>query len=297
MGHLDDILKLPASTRRLRLQQGGARKAIVELGASEGVAWLEKHLESPIGPHWGRLLFALKPGWGVLERWMQISKLHCLTAIDVLDRYCGKEHDENAVPELPHGAVPEAIHIALDCAIQTYGNPRLNDKAKRIKHVFPVGSNAGTQVSIPNEVLAIANNIFQGESTLELQWRESLQKAMAPPASLREFWFSLLAFLDCSNMAAIVDWKDVPAVLVEQLSVLTQWPEALSINLTGPDTLESALIEVGVALKIHRRELVALGDGSDAYVLSILPPALAEGVALQLESLFSGEPEFRLTRF
>ena len=71
MNPLDELLTLPPSMRRLRLGHGDTRDALVGLGREAAIAWLEEQIESPIGPEWGRLLFAVKPEWAHLDHWIR----------------------------------------------------------------------------------------------------------------------------------------------------------------------------------------------------------------------------------
>lgn len=135
---LDELLAMPPTSRRLRLGRGETRDAILALGTAAGVAWLEEHLESPIFEEYGSLLYSLKPEWSHLDRWIRLSKLHCLAAVDALKCFTHLTFFEE--PELPTGANPTAINEALDYALDHYGNPRLQDAASTIRHVWPVSA-------------------------------------------------------------------------------------------------------------------------------------------------------------
>ncbi|MCA9178125.1 MAG: hypothetical protein KDB14_26860 [Planctomycetales bacterium] len=218
---LDELLTLPPSMRRLRLGHGDTRDALMALGTEAGIAWLEEHIESPIGPEWGRLLYALEPEWEHLDRWIRASKLHCLAAIDALLSFTPSPYSNDGnEPELPSGADPAAIDDALNHALDHYDNPRLQDAAKRIRHVWPVGAPTRHAIDIPDPLEEFATILFGNDSTLMNRWNDSLATALNSPENASDYWHSLLQFGDRTDVVAVVDWRAFPDSIVGRLQSL-----------------------------------------------------------------------------
>jgi hypothetical protein len=72
MNPLDELLELPPAIRRVRLGQPGTHELIKALGTEAGIAWLEVHIESPVGPEWSMALRSLQPPWYHLDRWIRL---------------------------------------------------------------------------------------------------------------------------------------------------------------------------------------------------------------------------------
>jgi hypothetical protein len=262
--------------RRLRLGHGDTRDALVALGTEAGIAWLEDHIESPIGPEWGRLLYGLKPEWAHLDRWIRRSKLHCLAAIDALLSFTPSPYfDDDKEPELPSGADPAAINDALNYALRHYDNPRLQDAAKRIRHVWPVGATTRHAINIPDRLEGIATILFGNDATLMNRWTESLATALNAPETASDYWHSLLQFGDRTDVVAVVDWRAFPDSIVGRLRSLRSAnglaiPWKVYANYDGE--LEDLFRELNAEVKGSERSLVSLNTGGDSYALVFVDP-------------------------
>ena len=207
MTTLDELVKMSSMQRRHRL--ASAHQALVELGVDGGVAWLEEHLDSPVGPEWGRALYELRAEWRHIDRWLRLDKLHCIAAIDALLRYSAANSPYDGVaPELPKGADSQRISQALDFAVFDFGNPRIEDAAKRIRHVWPTSPRKPIQVSVPIALQRVAQLVFGEDGDVLHGWQKVMAAELNPPTSPLEIYCSLLHFADRHNAVAIVDCKE-----------------------------------------------------------------------------------------
>lgn len=127
-GPLDELPMLSPSRRRVRLGHDDTRDAVLALGTKGGVAWLEQNIASPICPEWGRLLYSLKPEWAQLDRWIRLSQLHCLAAVDALLMFAPSARcDDDTERELCSGANAVLINDAISFALDHHGTPLLQD--------------------------------------------------------------------------------------------------------------------------------------------------------------------------
>ncbi|WP_442511339.1 DUF6630 family protein [Novipirellula sp. SH528] len=262
--------------RRLRLGHGDTRNALVALGTEPGIAWLEEHIESPIGPEWGRLLYELKPGWAHLDRWIRGNKIHCLAAVDALLSFTANPYsDDDNEPELPLGADPAAINDALNYALDHYDNPRLQDAAKRIRHVWPVGTPTRNAISVPAPLEEFATILFDNDTTLMNRWNESLASALTGPENAADHWHSLLQFSDRNDVVAVVDWRAFPDSIVGRLQCLRSangLPIPWKIYANYDGEIEELFRELNAEVKGSERLLVSLDTGSDSYALIFVGP-------------------------
>ena len=166
---LDDFLRLPSAERRMRLGHGDIREAVVALGTEAVVAWLEEHIESPIGPEWGSLLYALNSEWKHLDRWLRLGKLHGLAAFDALLLFSrnGDSVGDDKKPQLPRGANPLLLDKAIANALDHYGNLRLREAAQRIRHTWPIGKPIPHVIDIPDTIKKFAATLFEGDPLLD----------------------------------------------------------------------------------------------------------------------------------
>jgi len=162
---LEEFLQLPPATRQMRLGQPGMRDLISALGTEAGVAWLEAHIESPVGSEWGMALSSLRPSWSHLDRWIRKSKLHCLAAMDVLF-WCTDPHFDGDERRMPDGADAKSINDAVDFALAHYGNPRLEKAAKEIRHAWPKGKRKRHAANVPAQLRDSAEIILCRDSEL-----------------------------------------------------------------------------------------------------------------------------------
>jgi hypothetical protein len=271
MSLLDELLTLPPSTRGRRLGHADTRAALVALGKEGGVAWLEKHIESPIVREWGRLLYALTPEWKHLERWIRLSKVHCLAAMDALLLCIPSTYtNEDRPAQLPQGADPAAINASVDYALEHYDNPRLQDAAKQIRHAWPVGAPSRHTVRFPRRLKEFAEALFANDSALISKWSRSLADALDPPKSADDYWQSLLEVGDRADIVAIVDWRESPDEIIERLRSLrsakdSPIPWDRYANFDGENV--ALFCELNRELKGSGRSLVSLDTGGDSYAL------------------------------
>jgi hypothetical protein len=73
MNPLDDYRTLRPGMRNGFIGQFGTQDALKALGTDGGIAWLEAHIESPVGLEWGLTLFELQPSWHHLDRWIRLN--------------------------------------------------------------------------------------------------------------------------------------------------------------------------------------------------------------------------------
>ena len=291
MSVLDELNALPSSERYSRLGHRGTRDALVSLGTQSGLAWLEEHIESPIYPEWGWALYAFKPEWAILDRWIRLSKLHALAAIDALLMFGPDPHfDDDKKPELPIGANPQLIDNAINFALEHYGNPRLKDAAKRIRQFWPVGRRPRHSVSIPTAVREFAATLFCNDPDLMRDWIKMLETAITPPQNINDLWQSLLQFGDRKNVVAIIDWKEFPIDIIESLRHLRSaaglpilWQEYSEYA----NENENLLRDIATQIEGTGRSLVSLDTGGDSYALTFIArdtiPALESLIAPVLD--------------
>lgn len=164
---LDDYLREPPSKRQYSVGTMGMSKAIEWLGPEAGIAWLESHIESPCARVWGSLLGMCNPSWQALDRWIHLGKLHCLAAIDALIWY-SDPYDSSGYVTTPEGADANLINDALDYALATHLNPRLENAAKEIRQAWPRGGRKRKPVAIPPALLEAAEIVLGSNPDLSL---------------------------------------------------------------------------------------------------------------------------------
>jgi hypothetical protein len=279
MSILDELAKLTPTDRNSRLGQLGVRDAIIALGTENGVAWLEKHIESPVSTDWGGLLFALKAPWSHLERWLSLSRFHCLAVLDALRCYAEEL-------EMPEGANAESIHAALDRVQAVYGSPRIKMAVKEIRHTWPLGGQKHELVDVPPAFKRAAEILFRSNATAMKGWQRSMSEDPAPPDQPEEIWISLIEFGQSQELLAIVDWRERLAEVVEQLKSLQS---ARSLNLAWDSfavlrlELERGLKTIGGASISQGLALVSLDHEADDYVLTFLPSDEVPNLVAALE--------------
>ncbi len=272
MTSLDELLKMPPWRRQHRLIS--AHDALLELGVDGGVAWLEKHLDQTVGPEWGAALYRLRAEWRHIDRWLKLDKLHCIAAIDALDSYSAAKPPPNSdSPEMPKGADPLKINTALDSALSSFGNPRIEKAARHIRHVWPMSPRKAIKVTIPTPLQKVAQHLFGKEEDLFEQWETSMSTEFDPPSSSLGVYCSLLSFADEHDAVAIVDWKESGDNIVGRVRKLKSatglevpWDK---IDVRDAETLEAISAISGEASKFGKM-MVCLDQGNDDYPLVFL---------------------------
>lgn len=171
--------------------------AIKALGTEAGIVWLEAHIESPVGREWGLALFALNPPWHHLNRWIRLSKLHCLAAIDVLF-YCS-DANGGRNRRIPDGANPKSINEAVDYALAHYGNPRLEAAAQEIRYAWPKGDRKRHNINVPTSLLDAAGIVLCHDADLMIEWQETMARAKQQASTPFEIWDSLSWYSHSQN--------------------------------------------------------------------------------------------------
>ena len=271
MTPLDDLLALRASERRWRLRRDAVRDALRALGKEAGITWLEEHIESPIGPEWGDVLYAMEPEWTHLDRWIRLSKLHCLAAVDAILSFAPDPHfDDDGEAELPSGANPSLINDAMTYALEHFGNPRLQAAAKRVRHAWLVGKPPRNAVRIPAAIKKVATVLFGRKRALMKAWNEAMATALDAPKNADDYWQSLLEFGDRNDIVAIVDCRECSEEIVGRLRDL-QSAEALPIPWETHEhhngESESLFRKLNSTIAGSGRSLVSLDTGGDSYAL------------------------------
>lgn len=274
MSVLDDFADLSTYERHLRLRQRDTQEALDAMGTDAAFAWLEEHIQSPIGPEWANAFGRLRPSWKRIERWIRLSKLHCLAAVDVLLGYTPSPYyDDDKEIQLPPGANAVLINDAITFALEHYGNPRLEDAAKRIRHAWPVGKPTRHTVSIPKPLRQFAATLFGNDSALMKEWNESLATAMNAPENADDIWHSLLEFADRKDVVAIVDWREFSESIIEKLRHLSSangLPIAWQAYSDYDGENDNLFRDIGTEITGSARSLVSLDTGGDSYALTFL---------------------------
>ena len=271
----------------MRLGQHDTREAVIALGTQDGIAWLEENIESPVGPEWGHLLYALNPDWAQLDRWIHLSKPHCLAAIDALLRFAPNPHVKgDKKTELPSGADATLVNDSISYALDHHRNPRLEKAAERIRHTWPTGQSPRHAVQIPNPLKQFASALLSNDSTLINDWSESIATAMNPPETAHAILLSLLNFADHRDIVAVVDWRESPENTIQKLRHLksaTGLPIIWQAFADHDGSNEDLLRTIGIEIKGSGRCLVSLDTAPDSYALTfVAPDAIPE-----LESLIA----------
>ncbi len=282
---LHEIEKLSPSMRRLRLGHGDTRAAVAALGTDAGIAWLEAHIDSPVGPEWGQLLFELGPTWHHLDRWIRLSKVHCLAAVDAILRFASQSGAAKSDFRFPDGADSVSIDGALTLALSLHANHRLHDAIKRIRFAWSIGPHPRHGIQVPQALEEAAALLFDGDAGLLVAWHDSMATAMDAVNGSSAVWNALLEFAESRKFVAIVDWRDTESVVwgLRQLhpakALNIPWAQFETVNLdVDMDTL---LRQIGWRVINRGVNLVALLRGSDDYPLTFLPTnALSEMASL-----------------
>lgn len=269
----------------MRLGQPGMRDLISALGTEAGIAWLEAHIESPVGSEWGMALLHLNPPWHHLDRWIHLSKLHCLAAMDVLFRSTDPWGDGEA-RRLPNGADARSINDAVDFALAHYGNPRLEKAAKEIRHAWPRGKRKRHSVNVPTPLGEAADLVLCHDSGLLADWHEKMATARDAPDTPFKIWESLLTYAASKNCLAIVDWKENQENIVASLRDLKP-AEGLVVEWDAFNGFEGdndgLLHALATRVAGQGKALVCLDHGCDDYSLTFLPaervPRLVASIA------------------
>lgn len=269
--------------RGSRLGQPRFQEAIVALGTEAGIAFLEKQIASPVDKVWGLTLFELQPSWSHLNRWIRLSKLHCLAAVDALVWFtCAS----GAAPQIPKGADLPSIHNALDFAMAHYGNPRMETAAKEIRYIWPLGPRKRHVIVVPEVLFNAATIILGLHSGLMDEWKESMETGREPCRTAFEFWDSLIEFSQSKTIVAIVDWKEWPDSVVASLKALKSASQ-IAIDwrqFTDFDGRNEELFRaINLVTMTQGLTLVCLNRGSDDYPLTFIP----SDSVLQLRALIS----------
>jgi hypothetical protein len=281
----------------MRLGQPGMRDLIGVLGTEAGIAWLEAHIESPVGSEWGMALLHLNPSWLHLDRWIHKSKLHCLAAMDVLFQ-CTDPWGDGEERRLPDGADAKSINDAVDFALEHYGNPRLEKAAKEIRHAWPRGKRKRHSVNVPTPLAEAADLLLCHDSALVADWREKMATAKGAPHTAFKIWESLLSYAASKNCLAIVDWKEYPENIVASLRDLKPAEELVvewdAFNGFEGDN-EGLLHALATRVAGQGKALVCLDHGCDDYPLAILPAECVPRLVASIASL--GDEAMRITPF
>jgi hypothetical protein len=277
MNILDQLMTLSASERSRRLERSDTHQALAALGKDAAIEWLENHIESPIGPGWGWTLYYLKAEWAPLSRWVRLSKLHCLAAIDAIQMFAAATDGMLALevePKLPDGATPKSINEAVAFALAQFGNPRLEKAAQRIRSVWSTGPREPRKVSVPDALARVANILFRQDENLMNAWIKSMERSRERPEGPFDIYDNLLNFAEKKDILAIVDWRAPAEEIQASLSTL-KGSEGLNIPwkelLNHPGDNEELFHAINTAISFQNQSLVCLDHGCDDNPLAFLP--------------------------
>lgn len=276
---LIEFLKSSGSLQKEDFTREDIDAAFASLNADTGLAVLEKMIESPITGEWEMIISRLHPEWRHLDRWMRLSKLHCLAAVDALLTFCNSH-------ELPKGADPPAIHAALDFALEQWGNPRLKDAAKKIRHCWPNGPRPKNEFTVSEPLARAAELLFRQDEKFKKGWLRSATYAEDAPKDQQALWELLIDYADKHKLVYSCDWNFPQSEYVWGLRHLYfvkelkfDWQPFAKED--GEFSPESWLCSLGTALRQSGETLVSLDHGcGDCYYLAVMPvPAVPEFTA------------------
>lgn len=198
MESLKRIESLPAGQKSSRIGQAGVLNDLRAMPTSDAIAWLEKHISSPVTSDWGSLLSALNADWLTLKTWMHKSKEHALAAADAI---CSHVVNHG---ELPKATTAKEIEVELLRLVSLYETPRLQ-KAQKVVHEFLNPAPLSKGLKEVAQILFGSNAYSLGQPSGDkvAQWQTIMYKA------------------DGCYCLAIVDWKAPEA---EQRNALSSLP-------------------------------------------------------------------------
>lgn len=267
------------------MEQSGDSSKLARTRSQE-LEHLEQTIQSPIGPEWGWALFRLNPSWGELDRWMSLSKEHCLAAVDALLDYAKQKR-------LPEGSTPALIDAALTRVLEAFGNWRLKEAAKELRYIWPNGKRPRHPVSIPQQLELVADVLSRDSPKLKQYWLRGLASGRDPVTDRYEAWSRLLDAAERRGQVVTVDHRAAPDNYVPDLAKLPR-VQGLPIDWSGYEqqsdvSTERLLATIGSDLAGHAVYLVSLDNGSDCYPLTVMNWETAQAVKNALRSVFVGD--------
>ena len=287
-GVLGQLLRLSPAERHTRVSHPDIKDALQKLEKHDAIEWLEFVLESPVTSHWGQLLYSLDPAWGDLDRWVRLSKEHCLAAIDALLSFAPSEfYYDDRPARFPHDADAANINRLIDDALERYDNFRLRDAAKRIRHTWPLDGPLRHEVVVPDALGQAARLLFQSSAQLMKQWIDGLETGLDPPDSDLDFWNSLMVFCDRHDCVAVADHRADPrdfAGRLRQIRIPLTAQILWSRYEQFDGDLEELFAAIGAELSGTGFTLTDLEEGEGHWTMTILPDCSMR----KFESLASG---------
>jgi len=297
--YLQRVAGLPAYERSAAVSSHRTRDALSTIGSEEAMQWLERHLDSPVVPAWGDLLYECNPPWSRLEDWIHRDKLHALAAVDALLAFSGVDCvADPRQPRLPDGATHLAIEGALQVAARACGNsPRIREAVRKLNHVWPAGKSQRHPIQIPESLLTAALALFGDDQAMVDRWRDSMATALEAPKDVADMAESLLYFADDHRAIAILDWKAGMEEIVdrlENLSVAKDMHFEFDSIVDKDAPANEVLKVISSVLRAQELWLVALDHGADDYPLAIM----TQDRVSRIETTFTALPlGVRVVRF
>ena len=296
------MLKLSNFERQSRLASDEVKTALTSLGTDPGVAWLDKNLVSPIWPEWGRLLYALKPRWEVIDQWIRTDKLHCLVALDALMKMADANDAfyRKVTPDLPVGATLQSMNEAFVVAIKNYEkeSPRLSETVKKLRYAWPLKGRSCKKVKMPSAIKNIANVFFLGDEKIVSAWRENMAREMEPPESDTDVFCSLLEYASDEGFVSHIDWR---SGFEDVIDLLQNQPHAkeLALDWEPFEKFEGEIEDLFRAINCEmcklNFEMIGIDEGSGDYCLTIQPPNAVSQLETLIRSL--NNPTLKVVKF
>ncbi|MCA9111711.1 MAG: hypothetical protein KDA52_17290 [Planctomycetaceae bacterium] len=244
-------------------------------------------MSSPVVSEWGDLFYELDPSWEELDRWVCLSKEHCLAAVDALLRFAPSEfHNDESPARYPRGATNQNIHQLIDRAIARYDNHRLREAEKRIRHVWPLGELSRHPIVIHELIKQAAHILLRGDSLAVRRWIDELETAIDPPANAEGVWMNLLTYAERFDFIGIFHHRASSAVVVGRLrecrgstDVPLDWVLLEVADGIGDEVVPA----IALQLSHSKYSLVELDTQGSDWGLAIVPTHDTEGLIMVAE--------------
>lgn len=281
MDSLKRIEALPAAQRSTYVGTFGVRDDLQKIARAEAIAWLEKYVASPVSSSWGGLLYMVGADWETLQRWLVMDKVHCLASCDAL--YWFASPDMDSEPRLPEGASPEQVVAAVDAAVATFGNPRIQKIQGIVRAAWAPRMVRPANASDIRALTKVASILLGNDSALIERW-----SALAAQDGSRDrsvLLHHLLHNSDGKHSIVVVDWKaDLDdALLVFELPILADMSVDIRLG-DFADSWDSAGDVLAGMLKSRGLAVGSIDMGSVEQIFVVLPETTMAEMELSISA-------------